>query len=110
MGDLLRPRAAGVVVMLILSACVGLDRAERTQFREVAPGQFLYRATTDYFYTPDPSGWAEQERLRWLETYLATYGMCPRGYQLASRRTFFLYESKTGYPVTDIEYEGRCNP
>lgn len=89
---------------------MNLDRAERSQFREIAPGQFRYVAATDFFYRTDEDGWGEQQRLRWLDANLDLNALCAKGYQLTSRRVMFRYASPLGYPVNDIEYEGRCLP
>jgi hypothetical protein len=97
-------------VLLALTGCTGLDRAELSEFHAVAADRFQYRATTSYFYVLDSDSWAEGERLRWLQTHLNLYAMCNTGYELTSRRTSFRYVSPLGYPVSNIVYEGRCTP
>jgi hypothetical protein len=97
-------------VLLALTGCTGLDRAELSEFHRTAPDRFLYRASTNYFYVSDSRSWAEGERLRWLETYLELNAICSAGYELTSRRAGFRYASPLGYPVDDIVYEGRCRP
>ena len=97
-------------VVLALAGCTGLDRAELSEFHQTAADRFQYRATTSYFYVLDSRSWAEEERLRWLQTHLKLAAMCDTGYELTSRRASFRYSSPLGYPINDIVYEGRCIP
>src|SRR5690349_8456099 len=104
-----RRDAIRLSMLLTLAGCT-LDRAELSEFHRIPPDRFEYRATTNSFYVSDSSSWAEQQRRRWLETYLQLYAYCSAGYELTSRRTGFRYASPLGYPVDDIVYEGRCLP
>ena len=107
---IVRRNAMRLSVLLALTGCTGLDRAELSEFHRTAEDRFQYRATTSYFYVSDSRSWAEQERLRWLQTHLKLFAMCDTGYELTSRRAGFRYSSPLGYPINDIVYEGRCIP
>jgi hypothetical protein len=102
--------AMRLMALLVLAGCTGLDRAEQSEFHPMGVDRFQYRATTTYFYVSDSTGWAEGQRLRWLETYLDHYAICANGYELTSRQPNVRYISPLGYPVTDIVYRGRCLP
>jgi hypothetical protein len=91
-----------------LIGCTGLDRAELSEFRPIPPDAFRFTAATNFFYVPAASGWAEAERVRWLETYLVLHDMCRAGYEVTSRQPDTLCESPVGYPSEMIVYEGRC--
>jgi hypothetical protein len=102
------PVPVGLVLLLAVVGCTGLDRAERSQFYQTSPFEFEYRTTTDFFRDPAPVSWAESERLNWLDAFLDRYAMCPSGYELVSRRAVVRYQAPLGYPVDDIVYRGRC--
>lgn len=105
-----RRNAMGLSVLVAVTGCTGLDRAELSEFHRVSDDRFQYRASTSYFYVVDSDSWAEGERLRWLQTHLDLAAMCETGYELTSRRASFRYASPLGYPINDIVYEGHCIP
>lgn len=96
-----------IVVVLLITGCAGIDGTELADLRP-APAGFEYRAATTPFYGPSADGWAERQRVNWLETYVRLNGICPHGYQLSSRRVAFKFQSPLGYPVDEIVYQGRC--
>jgi hypothetical protein len=100
-------RCIAITVLLLAPGCAGTDGAELAELRP-APGGFVYRATTTLFYGPNADGWAEFQRLSWLETYVRQNGICPHGYQLSSRDVAFKFQSPLGYPIDEIIYHGRC--
>lgn len=98
------------MLLLVLTGCTGLDRAEQSEFHRIGADRFQYRATTNYFYVSDSQGWAEGQRLSWLQTYIDWFAICGNGYELTSRQANFRYASPLGYPVIDIVYDGYCRP
>jgi hypothetical protein len=101
-------RGAALALMAALAGCTGLDRSELSRFYPVASDEFEYLATTNLFYAARDDGWAEGERLHWLGTFVSRYGLCPKGYEIESRRAIVRYQSPLGYPVDDIVYRGHC--
>ena len=91
-----------------MTACTGLDGAERADFRPLGPDRFEYRAKTDLFRFPGERGWAEVERRAWLANYVGLSGLCPSGYRLVSREPVYVYQTPFGYPVYEIIYRGGC--
>ena len=75
----------GPLCALLLSACSILDRSELSDFAPTGPGSFVYRASTNYFYTPGARSDAEQTRLAWLDQYLRLNDMCESGYVIVRR-------------------------
>jgi hypothetical protein len=95
------------VLLSLMPGCTGPDGIELADLRP-ALGGFEYRAFTTLFYGPNSDGWAETQRLGWLETYVRQNGICPHGYQVSSRLVAFKFQSPLGYPVDEIIYRGRC--
>jgi hypothetical protein len=98
----------GPVCVLVLSACSILDRSELSDFTPTSPSSFVYRASTNYFYTPGARSDAEQTRLAWLDQYLRLNDMCESGYIIVRRDVRVRMTSALGNPIDDIVYHGHC--
>jgi hypothetical protein len=98
----------GGALLSATSGCAGIDGSELAEFRPLPPDGFEMWATTTFFYHPGVYTWAENRRLRWIESYVHLNGLCPNGYQLSSRKVTFEFQSPLGYPVDEIVYRGHC--
>lgn len=98
----------GSALLSVTAGCAGLDGAELADFRPLPPNGFEMRATTTLFYGPGSDTWGEDQRLRWIASYVRLNGICANGYQLSSRKVSFEYQSPLGYPVDEILYRGYC--
>lgn len=101
-------RALFLVFSLLLPACAGVERAERSNFVLDGTGAFEMRAATSLFYSPRADGWAEGQRLGWLGDYLAQGDYCPQGYVVLSRAFLPWGSDPYGRPAGTVRYRGRC--
>ncbi len=97
-----------LALTIALSACAGIERAERSHFTLDGQGGFEMRAATSLFYSPRADGWAEGQRLGWLGDYLAQGGHCPQGYVVLSRAFLPRGADPYGRPAGNVAYRGRC--
>lgn len=97
-----------LALSLLLPACAGVERAERSSFVRDDTGAFEMRAATSLFYSPRADGWAEAQRLEWLGDTLTLGGYCPQGYVLLSRAFLPRGVDPYGKPAGTVAYRGRC--
>jgi hypothetical protein len=96
------------ICAVLLGACTVLDRTELSDFTPTGPTTFVYRASTNYFYTPGAWSDAERTRLEWLGQYLRLNDMCEAGHVIVGRSVHYRATSTLGNPIDDIVYQGRC--
>lgn len=102
-------RTRHVLAILFLTACSAVDRVDRTEFQPVTENEFIFLARTSLGDSPDPGAAAERERLDWIGGDLVRHGMCPHGWVLVERTPLRRgREGFLGYPVSEIQYRGRC--
>lgn len=97
-------------VAMLIGACAvnyNLERLSQTEFRPIGDSAFEFKALSSPLLRPEDSIGAEEERIRWLESYLDDNDLCPDGYEITQRRTVLLLEGLLG-SSHDIYYSVRC--
>ena len=98
--------SAAIGLAVMVAGCEATDRIAMTEFTPRSDGTFTYRATADAVYRLDSPG-AEETRLRWLDQYIESNGLCEGGYEIVERTPVVVTEGLFG-GITDIIYEGQC--
>lgn len=94
------------VTMANLAACAAVDRPAMTEFEPLEGDSFRFEADADVIY-PAASPTAEEERMRWLRTWLDNNSMCADGYRITERKVVLTSEALLG-EVNRIYYRGEC--
>jgi hypothetical protein len=98
----------GGIVLLMLSGCLGPDKAELAELIPLEAGTFEYRVLTNLFQSAAADSGDERMRLIWLAADMRSSQICGDRYELVSRRIVFQYQAPDGHPVDQIVYRGRC--
>lgn len=88
-----------------LSGCATeYERVYGTIFTPRADG-FSYLAYADATFPLDGAG--EEKRLQWLDKYVKSSNLCPRGYTIAARIVTTKVDGPLG-KLYNVTYDGHC--
>lgn len=90
----------------MVAGCAGADRRMSSDFMMTSPTQFLMTASAAV-NKPESSEKYEQERLDWIELYVAENGICPDGYDISFRNAVTNGRKLLGETHT-VSYTGEC--